>query len=102
MSVEKLLQMGGVQMMLGNLLKAAAPQLADQVNEIAKVIVAFKEQSDRNEATLRQIENQLCLIRAHLGITLGDENATGKSTENNRGLAGGPYDANFGLGKQTG
>jgi|HubBroStandDraft_4_1064222.scaffolds.fasta_scaffold01290_10 hypothetical protein len=89
MSVEKLLQMGGVQMMLGNLLKAAAPQLGEQVNEIAKVILEFKNQASRIEA------NQL-LIMSHLGIQQpaqpaknGADNGAGtaKSAENSGSAA---------------
>lgn len=87
MMLEKMLNMGGVQMMLGNLLKAAAPQLAEQVSEIGKVIIAFKEQTDR-------IERQNLLIMKHLGI--------GENENDNRGTTGSLTEASNGAGKQAG
>jgi hypothetical protein len=48
------LQSKGVQMMLQNIVKAAAPELVEKVSEISAVIIAFKDQLDRIEA--RQLE----------------------------------------------
>jgi hypothetical protein len=94
MSLEKLLNMGGVQMMLGNLLKAAAPQLGEQVNEIAKVILAFKEQADRIEARQKIIDAKLDFIGSRSFETynscfnIGVENGTGKPATNGADVGG--------------
>lgn len=62
-----LLENKGVQMMLAQLLKNAAPQLGQQVEEIGNVVIAFKQQLDR-------IEAQQKLILDHLN---GDNNGPG-------------------------
>jgi hypothetical protein len=59
--IENMLKLSGVQAVLKNLLTAAAPELGAQVNEIANVILAFKEQCDR-------IERQQLAIMQHLEI----------------------------------
>lgn len=55
MALEKILQSSGVQMMLRNLLAAAAPDLAAQVEDVANVINAFKQQLDRIETNQQRI-----------------------------------------------
>jgi hypothetical protein len=54
-----MLELPGVQMMLGNLIKAAAPELTEKVAEISKVVLAFKAQSDRIEASQAEILKRL-------------------------------------------
>ncbi len=82
----------GVQQMLGNLLRAAAPELADQVNEIANTAIALKEQFDR-------IEHRQIAIMAHLGIADLGEDHGGKDLG---GLDRGNPVASNGTGKQAG
>jgi hypothetical protein len=60
--LENMLAMSGVQQMLGNLLKSAAPEIAQQVDQIANVAIDLKAQVDRIEASLKRIET-------HLGIS---------------------------------
>lgn len=91
MAIE-IFKLQGVQQMLGNLLRAAAPELAEQVNEIANTAIALKEQFDR-------IERRQIAIMAHLGIAdLGDDhggrNVGGLDCENSV--------ASNGAGKQAG
>lgn len=94
--IESMLKLSGVQAMLKNLLMAAAPELGAQVNEIANVILAFKEQCDR-------IERQQLEIMRHLGISPVTETAIGDLHATNvRGTNHGIADASNGAGKQAG
>jgi hypothetical protein len=88
MGLENMLEMRGVQLVLKNLLQAAAPQLGEQIEQIGNVITAFKEQSNRIEANQK-------IIMAHLGISPNEENhgdagRRNGSTENPHSNAGKP------------
>ena len=57
--LENLLENKGVQMMLTNLIKAAAPQLVENIDQIGKIVQEFNERAKRTEALLEFIARKV-------------------------------------------
>lgn len=88
MALEKLLGMSGVQMMLRQLLATAAPELEKQIEDVAKVVMAFKAQLERIDAQQQRIMARLGISNAEvidhddssrLGNSVGRGDRTGGS-----------------------
>jgi hypothetical protein len=79
-----ILELPGVQTMVGNMIKTAAPELTAKVEEIQNLIVAFKQQLDRIEA--QQIEIRKLLGELHHGPGIeGIEGIDGSDRAANNG-----------------
>jgi hypothetical protein len=77
-----LLESKGVQMMLGSIVKSAAPELVEKVQEFSAIFLAFKEQMDRVEATQRQILGELNELGSGNQSTPRIHGANGRGVEN--------------------
>lgn len=87
----------GMQQMIMNMLKNAAPELAKQVDGVAVTVASFKAQLDRIEARQH-------IIMKHFEIE--ENHATGSGDESEPARIGGNPQRNSGTlngaGKQTG
>lgn len=93
MGLETLLELKGVQGVLVQVVKAAAPQLTETIEGFAGLLKDFINQLDRVEQNQQQILTVLGADYAGTG--------NGNSAADNRGQIGGNVIAINGTGKQT-